>query len=49
MAVAAALSVSNRLLPIAAAMLCLMGAQLVLASCGDPEPIPYAARAAVVR
>jgi hypothetical protein len=42
-------TVSNRLQPIAAAFLCLMAAQLVLASCGDPEPIPYAARVAVVR
>ena len=42
-------SVSNRLQPIAAAILCLMAAQLVLASCGDPEPIPYAARAAIQR
>jgi hypothetical protein len=42
-------SVSNRLQPIAAALLCLMAAQLVLASCGDPEPIPYMARTTVVR
>ncbi len=42
-------TVSNRLQPIAAAILCLMTAQLVLASCGDPEPIPYAARVVVVR
>jgi len=42
-------SVSNRLQPIAAAILCLMAAQLVLASCGDPEPIPFAARTAVFR
>lgn len=41
--------VSNRLQPIAAAFLCLMAAQLVLASCGDPEPIPYAVRVAVER
>lgn len=48
MAVAAALSVSNRLLPVAAAILCLMAAQLMAASC-TPEPAPYAARVAVVR
>ena len=41
--------VSNRLQPIAAAILCLMATQLVLASCGDPEPIPYAARVAITR
>ena len=44
-----AFSVSNRLQPIAAAILCLMAAQLVLASCGDPEPIPYAARVSIQR
>ncbi|CAL1692052.1 hypothetical protein MMB232_02208 [Brevundimonas subvibrioides] len=49
MARSIALTVSNRLQPIAAAMLCLMAAQLVLASCGDPEPIPYAARVAISR
>ncbi|WP_425425130.1 hypothetical protein [Brevundimonas viscosa] len=43
-----ALAVSNRLQPIAAASLCLMAAQLVVASC-TPEPAPYAARAAIVR
>lgn len=42
-------TVSNRLQPIAAAVLCLMTAQLVLASCGDPEPIPYATRVAIQR
>ena len=42
-------TVSNRLQPIVAAILCLMTAQLVLASCGDPEPIPYAARVAIQR
>jgi hypothetical protein len=42
-------TVSNRLQPIAAAILCLMTAQLVLASCGDPEPIPYATRVAIQR
>lgn len=49
MARAIAYSVSNRLQPIAAAILCLMAAQLVLASCGDPEPVPFAARVAVTR
>ena len=49
MAVSIALAVSNRLQPIAAAFLCLMTMQLVLASCGDPEPIPYATRVAIVR
>jgi hypothetical protein len=49
MARAIAYSVSNRLQPIAAAILCLMAAQLVLASCGDPEPVPFAARVAVQR
>lgn len=44
-----AFAVSNRLQPIAAAFLCLMAAQLVLASCGDPEPVPYAATVAVQR
>lgn len=49
MARAAVISVSNRLQPVVAALLCLMASQLVLASCGDPEPITYAARAAIVR
>jgi hypothetical protein len=49
MARAIAFTVSNRLQPIVAAILCLMAAQLVLASCGDPEPIPYAARVAIQR
>jgi hypothetical protein len=49
MARAIAYSVSNRLQPIAAAILCLMATQLVLASCGDPEPVPFAARVAVTR
>jgi hypothetical protein len=44
-----ALTVSNRLQPVVAAMLCLMAAQIVLSSCGDPEPIPYAARVAIQR
>ncbi len=48
MAVSMALTVSNRLQPIAAAFLCLMAAQLVVASC-TPEPAPYAARVAIVR
>jgi hypothetical protein len=49
MARAIAYSVSKRLQPMAAAILCLMAAQMVLAQCGDPEPIPYAARAVVER
>ena len=48
MAVSIALAVSNRLQPIAAAFLCLMAAQLIVASC-TPEPAPYAARVAIVR
>lgn len=48
MAVSIALAVSNRLQPIAAAFLCLMAAQLVVASC-TPEPAPYAARVSIVR
>ena len=48
MAVSIALAVSNRLQPVAAAILCLMAAQLAVASC-TPEPAPYAARAGVVR
>lgn len=49
MAVSVVLAVSNRLQPIAAAVLCLMAAQLAVASC-TPEPAaPYAARAAVTR
>lgn len=42
------LGVSNRLQPIAAAILCLMAAQLVAASC-TPEPVPYASRASLTR
>lgn len=48
MAVSMALAVSNRLQPVAAAVLCLMAMQLVVASC-TPEPVPYAARVAVQR
>jgi hypothetical protein len=48
MAVSIALAVSNRLQPIAAAFLCLMAAQLVVASC-TPEPAPYAARVSIIR
>jgi hypothetical protein len=47
-AVSAAIFVSNRLQPVAAALLCLMAAQLITASC-TPEPAPYAARAAIQR
>jgi hypothetical protein len=42
------LGVSKRLQPIVAAILCLMVAQLVTASC-TPEPVPYASRASLVR
>ncbi|HEV2081150.1 MAG TPA: hypothetical protein VGR32_01725 [Brevundimonas sp.] len=48
MAVAAAFHVSNRLLTAAAALLCIMAAQLAAASC-TPEPAPYAARTMIVR
>lgn len=48
MAVSIALAVSNRLQPVAAAILCLMAAQLAVASC-TPEPAPYAARVGVLR
>jgi len=41
--------VSNRLQPLAAALLCLMAVQLAVASCGDPEPVPYAVRVAIDR
>lgn len=42
------LFVSDRLLPVAMALICLMAAQLAVASC-TPEPAPYATRVAVVR
>jgi len=42
------LDVSNRLLPVAMAVLCIMASQLVVASC-TPEPVPYASRVAIVR
>lgn len=48
MAQAIVLGVSNRLQPIVAALLCLMAAQLVTASC-TPEPAPYAVRVAIQR
>ena len=48
MAVSIALAVSKRLQPIAAAFLCLMAAQLVVASC-TPEPAPYAVRIGLSR
>ncbi|WIY70574.1 hypothetical protein KB221_06010 [Aquidulcibacter paucihalophilus] len=48
MAVSIALAVSNRLQPIALALMCLMAMQLVLASC-TPEPAPYATRVAILR
>ena len=48
MAVAAALTVSNRLLTVAVALLCIMAAQLATASC-TPEPAPYAARVLITR
>jgi len=48
MAASIAFSVSNRLLTVAAALLCLVAAQLMAASC-TPEPAPYAARVAIQR
>tara|TARA_R110002124_G_scaffold10312_8_gene51636 strand:+ start:1882 stop:2028 length:147 start_codon:yes stop_codon:yes gene_type:complete len=48
MAVSIALAVSNRLQPVAVALLCLMAAQLVMASC-TPEPVPYATRVMIQR
>lgn len=48
MAVSIALAVSNRLQPVAAAVLCLMAMQLAVASC-TPEPVPYGARVAIIR
>lgn len=48
MARTAALTVSNRLQPIVAALLCLMAMQLVTASC-TPEPAPYATRVTIQR
>lgn len=45
---AVAITVSNRLQPMAAALLCLMAMQLAVASC-TPEPAPYATRVAIVR
>ncbi|MBA4808701.1 hypothetical protein [Brevundimonas sp.] len=48
MARSIAFAVSNRLQPIAAAVLCLMATQLVTASC-TPEPAPYASRVAIQR
>jgi len=47
-AVSIALAVSNRLQPVMAAILCLMAAQLIVASC-TPEPAPYASRVAILR
>ncbi len=46
---AAALTVSNRLQPIAAAILCLMAMQLFMAASCTPEPAPYAVRIAIER
>ena len=40
--------VSNRLQAAAMALLCLIAAQLVVASC-TPEPAPYATRVAISR
>ena len=48
MAVSIALFVSNRLQRVAVSILCLMAAQFAVASC-TPEPVPYAARVAVIR
>lgn len=49
MALAAALVVSNRLQRVAAAMLCLMAAQVFAVASCTPEPAPYAVRVAVTR
>lgn len=43
-----AFGVSKRLQVVVAAMLCLMAAQLVVASC-TPEPAPYASRVMLSR
>ncbi len=48
MARSIAFAVSNRLQPIAAALICLMAAQLIIASC-TPEPAPYASRVEIER
>lgn len=48
MAISIALAVSNRLQTIAVGFLCLMAAQLIVASC-TPEPAPYAARVGIMR
>jgi hypothetical protein len=48
MARTAVISVSNRLQPAVAALLCLMASQLIVASC-TPEPAPYATRVAITR
>ncbi|MBU1385377.1 MAG: hypothetical protein KKG14_00245 [Alphaproteobacteria bacterium] len=48
MAISITLAVSKRLQPVAAALLCLMAAQLAVASC-TPDPEPYLARVAIVR
>lgn len=48
MAVATAIFVSNRLQRVTAALLCLIAAQMAVASC-TPEPAPYAVRVAVAR
>jgi hypothetical protein len=48
MAVSIALFVSNRLQRVAVSILCLMAAQLAVASC-TPEPAPFAARVLVQR
>lgn len=48
MAVSIALAVSNRLLPVAGAFLCLIAAQLAVASC-TPEPAPYVTRVMIQR
>mgnify|MGYP005991791687 FL=1 len=43
-----ALDVSNRLLPVMLAVICIMASQLMVASC-TPEPVPYASRVAISR
>lgn len=47
MALAAVLAVSNRLQRVAAALLCLMAAQVFAVASCTPEPAPYSVRVAV--
>ncbi|MGH6979138.1 MAG: hypothetical protein ACRED4_07585 [Brevundimonas sp.] len=43
-----ALSVPNRLQAVTATIICLVAAQMIVASC-TPEPAPYAARVGIAR